>query len=224
MSGLRIGQTKHDQAVRRKKELEAATEQDQTALVEWLEDFAWQNRQAHLATLSDKRRQFIEGLDETEQRRAMLRIWMVQFREQGHLRQAAARLTKADFDRLPATLSPGARVEFEASHDPMDKAKLILRWGQTAVGHRIETGGLRQFLPSVSIPELQRFARDELSSGQREALAPMPRHKRFLELLRLYFWSPDRLAELKPEEITAGSGAHGGMPPHRPPGGPERKQ
>jgi vacuolar-type H+-ATPase subunit E/Vma4 len=216
----RIHQLKHEQAERRKQEVkEAPTEQDLTAIIGWFEDFAWQNHQALLGTLPDRRRQYLEGLEEAPRRRASLWIWMAQHGGPGHLRLGQVHLTETDFDNLAELLSPGARARLDAAEELPEKRRLIFQWANTAVRHRFETGKLRRMLPAISVSELRRFADDELSSAQRAPLAKMLRDKKFRELQWLYFLSADRLKEMKPEDIATGGPGHGGGPSHRPPAG-----
>lgn len=220
-----IRQLKHEQAQRRDQELkEAPTEQDLAAIIDWFEDFAWQNHQPLLATLSDKRRHYLEDLEEEPRRRASLWIWMAQHGGPGHLRLGQVHLTETDFGHLAEHLSPGARARLDAAEELPEKRKLIFQWAQTAIRHRFETGKLRRMLPAVGASELQRFARDELSSAQRDVLAQMTREKKLRELQWLYFLPEDRLTAMKPEDIAAGGPGHGGGgPPHRPPGKPQRQ-
>ncbi|HEX4144883.1 MAG TPA: hypothetical protein VHY91_15370 [Pirellulales bacterium] len=221
----RIRELKHQQAARRQQELkEAPTEQDLTVIISWFEDFAWRNHQPLLASLSDKRRRYLESLEEGPRRRASLWIWMAQHGGPGHLRLGKVHLTETDFGHLAEHLSPGARARLEAAEDLPEKRKLIFQWAHTAVWYRFETGRLRQMLPTISQKELQRFDSEELSSDQRAALGQMTREKKFRELQWLYFSSTERLAELKPEDIASRGPGHVGGPSRRPPlGGPARQ-
>jgi hypothetical protein len=214
----RIRQLKHEQAARREQEVkEAPTAHDLTAIISWFEDFAWQNHQPLFNSLHDKRRQYLEGLEEEPRRRASLWIWMAQHGGPSHLRPGKVHLTEADFQHLAEHLSPGARTRLEAAQELPEKRKLIFEWAQLAIRFRRETGELRRMLPAISSKELQRFASDELTTDQRAALAQAPhqtREKKFRELQWLYFLPVDRLKELKPDDIA--SGGPGPALPRRP--------
>ena len=94
------------------------------------------------------------------------------------------------FARRPAQLA--------ALSTEKERLKLIGSWLQTAVSDRVETGGIRQNLPPIENVELQRFFREELSDQQREWLLPLSRDQRHRLLLRMYFLSPEHVAQLQP--------------------------
>ncbi|HTU27111.1 MAG TPA: hypothetical protein VMF30_17015 [Pirellulales bacterium] len=212
-----VRQIKHEQTERRKQELkEAPTEPDLLAVTNWFQDFAWQRREALLRTLSDPRRQYIEGLKTEPQRRAILWIWMAQHGGPGHLRMGQIQLTEAELAHLAEQLSAGARDRLDAAGDLPTKRLLILQWVQSSIHHRRDVKALRLMLPSVSAAELTRFGHEELSSAQAAVLEKMPRQTKFRELQSLYFLSADRLDSMSPEEISSlGPAQTRELPPRR---------
>jgi hypothetical protein len=155
-----------------------------------------------MGTVSDKRRKYLENLDEKPQRQALL--WMMQHREPGHQKPGSVRPSQVDFDHLAERLSPEGRERLEAVGAGPERGKLIHRWVQIAQLHQIETVGLVGTLPQITLRELQRFSSQELTDAQRDVVDRMPRTRKLREMLGLYFLSVDRLAETTPEEIKAG--------------------
>jgi hypothetical protein len=214
----RIAQIAHlKQVGNRGDELRGATAQDLPKINEWLDDFAWQHREALLATLSDRRRKVLEGLEDSQQHLALR--WIMQHRGSGYPLASNVFPTSADFARLAERLSPSARARLDAASDEVDKQKLIHQWGQLGQQQVRMTVGLPGVLPPISVQELQRFAREELTKEQRAAFLPMARQRMYRQLQALYLLSADRVAEMTPEQISNGIPLMGTQPPHRLPSG-----
>jgi hypothetical protein len=193
----KIKQIKQQQTAQRAQELqEAPSPQDLQLIVGRLEEFGWQNRQALLATLSPARRQYLESLDEAKLRRAMLWLSVHHWQPGGKFK--LPHWNNQEITELTGKLSPGAQHLLTVLGSDKEKLKMIGSWLQTALRHRVESGGIRQNLPPIEYSELQRFFRDELSSQQREWLLPLSRDQRHRLLLRMYFLPPERIALLQP--------------------------
>ncbi len=199
----KIKDLKQQQTTDRDRERqEAPSEQDLQWIVRRVEEFGWQNRQALLGTLSPARQQYIEGLDEAKQRRALL--WLAVHQSQTGNKAKLPQWDAQAMGELFAQLSVGAQHRLAALNSEKEKQKLIGTWMQTALRHRVETGGIRQTLPPVEVAELQRFFRDELSSQQREWMLPLARDQRHRLLLRMYFLPPSAWLSCSPASGPAG--------------------
>ncbi len=193
----KIAALQRQQAAEQARELsDAPTQGDMQAIVQRIEDYAWQNRHALLATLSPARQQYIERLDELNQRRAVL--WLAAHQAQPGGKARLPQWDAATLADVAGKLSLGARRRIGALASEKDKQKLVGTWIQTALRHRVELGGIRQTLPSIDAAELQRFLREEFTSAQRERMLLLARDQRHRLLLRMYFFPPERLAQLEP--------------------------
>ncbi len=193
----KITALKRQQLADRANELqEAPSQKDLQLIVRRIEDFAWQNRQALLATLSPARQQYLAGLDEANERRALL--WLAVHQWQPGGKAKAPQWEAGAQGELLGQLSLGAQRRLGTLGGDKEKQKLIGSWIQTALRHRVESGGIRQALPPIDAAELQRFFRDELTSQQRERMLLLARDQRHRLLLRMYFLPPERLAQLEP--------------------------
>ncbi len=193
----KIKELKQQQTAERAQELqEAPTQQDLQLIVRRIEEYGWQNRQALLGTLSPARQQYLAGLDETKLRRAML--WLAVHSWQPGGKFKLPHWDDHDAAELRGQLSTAAQHKLASLSSDKEKQKMIGTWLQTALRHRVETGGIRQNLPAIDQAELQRFFREELTSEQREQMLPLARDQRHRLLLRMYFLPTERLAQLRP--------------------------
>jgi hypothetical protein len=181
------------------------------AIITWLDDFAWQHRKQLFGSLSAKRRQYLESLEERHQHQAL--IWMVMHRGGGQGKGIGVRL---DFEQMAEKLSSEGRALLEAN-PPVDRPVVARKWVQLAQLHRLETVGIEGMLPPLNkdaLKELQRFSGQELTTAQQDALASIsPPLRKFRECLALYLLPVDRLAEAAPDDIKHGVHLHG---QHRP--------
>lgn len=196
----RVEQLKAQQSQERARELaEAPTEQDLKTVLAWVQDMAGGKHDALLAGLSPERRAYIERLDPARQRQACLWLGLHRWHQAGQ--PEPPRATSEQLSDLARRLSPGAQLRLAALEGDAEKNQLVGVWMQTALRHRIEAVGIRQLLPPVDGPELQRFFRSELSAAQREWLLPMSREQRHRVLLRMYLLPTERLVELRPGQL-----------------------
>ncbi len=214
----RLGQVTHlKQFGNRGDDLSGATAQDLPVVYDWLDDFSWQHREALLATLSDRRRKVVEGMKPIQEHLALR--WIMLHRGSGHPLATDIFPTSADIARLAERLSPPARARLDAASEDAEQQQLIHHWGQLAQQQVRMTVGLQGVLPQVSVDELRRFSREELTKEQRDEFLAMGLQQMNRQLRALYLLSRERVAEMTPEQISNGISLMGIQPPHRLPSG-----
>ncbi len=169
---------------------EVLSKKDLTAIVQWVEDLAWQRRERLLSGMSESQRKGFDGTDEHRQRRILL--YRALASERVRRSKGGASLLgvePADIEKLAGELSPPARQELtEASGLPAQR-KLLHGWVNVAV-HRLDPSHAGRRLGPLAGEDLARFLQHDVPEPQRERLLKMPREQMLEELRTMYYSRP----------------------------------
>ncbi len=169
---------------------EVLSKKDLTAIVQWVEDLAWQRRERLLTGMSESQRKGFDGTDEHRQRRILL--YRALASERARRSKGGASLLgvePADIEKLASELSPPARQELtEASGLPAQR-KLLHGWVNVAV-HRLDPSHAGRRLGPLAGEDLAQFLQHDVPEPQRERLLKMPREQMLEELRTMYYSRP----------------------------------
>jgi hypothetical protein len=149
------------------------TKEDREAIVHWLGDYVDEHHDEIMESLPEEWRPRGEGdAVRFPLMGVMARRWSTEENAKG------PRPTKADFDKLTASLSDDARKTIEGVKEADKRDKLALKWVGAAIWSR-------RAPPPVSPEELNKFYVN-LSPTEREKLDTLPPQEMQASLLRIY--------------------------------------
>ena len=170
--------------------VELLTSRDMRAILSWMEELVWANREKLLAELPKDRKKWIEKQSEKDQRRSLLYMTFERSRRGGGMRGMMS-LDAADFERLNAKLSDKPKAELAKAHSVQDQRKVVAGWILTAMIEQSRFGRAARRGGSLPEADVADFVEHKLPPDQRDHVMSLPPNEAREQLRRLY-WEHER--------------------------------
>jgi len=170
--------------------MELLTSRDMRAILSWMEDLVWANREKLLAELPKDRKKWIEKQSEKDQRRSLLYMTFERSRRGGGMR-GMMNLSAADFERLNAKLSDKPKAELAKAPSVQDQRKVVAGWILTAMIEQSRFGRAARRGGSLPEADVADFVEHKLPPDQRDHVMSLPPNEAREQLRRLY-WEHER--------------------------------
>jgi hypothetical protein len=170
--------------------VELLNSRDMRAILSWIEDLVWANRDKLLAELPKDRKKWIEKQSEKDQRRSLLYMTFERSRRGGGMR-GMMNLDAADFERLNAKLSDKPKAELAKAQSVQDQRKVVAGWILTAMIEQSRFGRAARRGGSLPEADVADFVEHKLPPDQRDHVMSLPPNEAREQLRRLY-WEHER--------------------------------
>lgn len=170
--------------------VELLTSRDMRAILSWMEDLVWANREKLLTELPKDRKKWIEKQNEKDQRRSLLYMTFERSRRGGGMR-GMINVDSADFEKLSGKLTDKPKAELAKAQTVQEQRKVVAGWILTAMIEQSRFGRAARRGGSLPEADVADFVEHKLPPDQRDHVMSLPPNEAREQLRRLY-WEHER--------------------------------